>query len=195
VASTPPTERDGGDPVGHGETAALDACVIINLCASRRVDEILADLPHTFVASGSVLADETLYVRRGGGGEDAGEKDVLDLQPLISSGVLTLLSIAGEEEQADYVTLAAELDDGEAITIAIARNRRFGVATDDRKARRILAQSQTRIYSTLQLLREWCEMRELTAAEISSLLMDVRDRGQFVPPRGDPEQVWWDAHV
>ena len=41
-------------------------------------------------------------------------------------------------EEASFVELAAVLDDGEAVTGAIALNRGHLVAIDDRKARRVL---------------------------------------------------------
>ena len=195
MSSALSSEQDEVTPTGESETIVLDACVIINLYASRRMREILSDLHFSFAAAESVSTDETLYVRRGGDGEDAAEKDPLELQAMISSGSLTLLSLESEAEEETFVTLAAEMDDGEALTLAIALNRGFSVATDDRKARRSLAGEHSRVYSTLELLHQWAGTRALSAQEIAVLLSNVRDRGKFVPPRGDPFEGWWNARM
>ena len=107
-----------------------------------------------------------------------------------NAGALSLVA-----EAATFVTLAADMDDGEAVTIAIARHRGFSGATDDRKARRSLAEAQVQVFSSLELLRMWCDSRSLSTREVTRLLTYVRDRGRFVPPRGDPLQGWWDADV
>jgi hypothetical protein len=73
---------------GEPETVLLDACVAINLYASRHFDEILSDLPYRFAAAETVSTDETLFVRRGGDDDDPPEAEPLKLDPSISSGSL-----------------------------------------------------------------------------------------------------------
>ena len=60
-------------------------------------------------------------------------------------------------EEAHFVELAANLDDGEAMTGAIGRNRGYAVAIDDRKARRVLGEwaHELRLISTLEIVRRW----------------------------------------
>lgn len=48
----------------------LDACCLLNLYATRRLDEILVAVQGRFAAAERVAA-EALYIRRGGDGEDA----------------------------------------------------------------------------------------------------------------------------
>ena len=176
------------------ETVLLDAWAVINLCASRHFEDILSDLPYRFAVAEKVSTDETLYVRRGGGGEDALEKEPLKLDPSVSAGNLQVLPLLSDDEATTFVSLTTELDDGEAATIAIALHRKLSVATDDRKARSRLRQANVRSHSTLALLKEWCETRGLSSDEIATVLSDVRHRGSFLPPRGEPLQNWWDTY-
>ena len=47
--------------VAERETVLLDACAVINLCATRHLDDVLADLPYRFAIADIVSRDETLY--------------------------------------------------------------------------------------------------------------------------------------
>ena len=77
--------RSRSTPAEVPETIVLDACLIINLYATRRFEEILSELPYRFAVSDKVFVDEMLYVRRGGSGEDALEHDPIDFESAISS--------------------------------------------------------------------------------------------------------------
>lgn len=127
-----PGERDSGAlPL-----IFLDACCLLNLAASRQIAAILRDSPARFAITTKVAA-ESGYLRRGGAGDDADERDKLDLAPLIAVDLLSVVGIATEEEAASFIDFAAALDDGEAETCALAYHRGVIVATDDRKARRL----------------------------------------------------------
>jgi hypothetical protein len=62
----------------------LDACCILNLFAVGPVDEILQANSLRFGVARAV-ADETLFIRRGGSGEDANEREPVDLGQLVAS--------------------------------------------------------------------------------------------------------------
>lgn len=172
----------------------LDACCLLNLYATQRLDEILVALQGHFGVAERVAA-EALYLRRGGSGEDADEKDPVDIGPLVASGSLAVHAVETPEEAASYVRFAAELDDGEAMTCALALHRRAVVATDDRKALRVLAAQapQIGVRSTAQLLREWADYSNLAPTELRTVLTDVRQRARFAPGRHDPLHAWWEA--
>jgi predicted nucleic acid-binding protein len=52
-----------------------------------------------------------------------------------STGTVQICAPADDVEQALYVEFALVLGDGEALALAIAKNRGWKMATDDRKAR------------------------------------------------------------
>lgn len=77
--------------------------------------------------------------------------DTVELDSFVNSKCLTVYGLSGNEEQSLYIDYAADLDDGEAMTLALAFSRGFTVATDDRKARRIFLEDTgdtTRLLST-----------------------------------------------
>jgi predicted nucleic acid-binding protein len=172
----------------------LDACCLLNLYATRCREEILTVVEGRFAVVERVAA-EALYTRRGGSGEDADEKDAVDMGQLIARGLLEVLTVETAEEAASYVGFAAELDDGEAMTCALALHRGAAVATDDRKALRLLASRapQIRVRSTTQLIKEWAEGAHVLPGELRNVLIDVRQRARFAPGRHDPLHAWWDA--
>ena len=172
----------------------LDACCLLNLHATGRLEEILATLQGRFAVAERVAA-EALYTRRGGSGDDADETDSIDIHPLITLGLLEVLSVETPDEAACYVSFAAELDDGEAMTCALALHRGAIVATDDRKALRLLATQAPpiRTRSTAQLLKEWADGAQVSSAELRTILTDVRQRARFAPGRHDPLHAWWEA--
>ncbi|HEX4959298.1 MAG TPA: hypothetical protein VF173_00570 [Thermoanaerobaculia bacterium] len=111
----------------------LDACCVLNLYASGRMGEILAAFPDQWTVADAVL-QEALYVRD----DQPDEKQVVDLTGLIVSGLLAKAQLDTEAEMSLFVRFAADLGDGEAATCALAVSRQGIVATDDRKAIRLL---------------------------------------------------------
>lgn len=180
----------GGETGGAGPLLLLDACCVINLFATRRVAEILTDLPYQFVVA-DVVQGEALLLRSGAG--ESAEMEPVAWEPIVSTGLVIVLQLTGDEEEATYVELTASLDDGEAATCALALQRGLAVATDDRKARRIMSSRapQLLLLSTLDLIRAWCSLRDLGAHETAHVLRNVRVGGRFMPPRGNPLRAWW----
>jgi predicted nucleic acid-binding protein len=140
-----------------------------------------------------VARREAQAVRRGVG-EHADDRDPIPWEELVTAEMVDVLTLTGEAEAATFVEFAAQLDDGEAATCALARHRGYAVATDDRSARRLLPMGAPamRIYSTLDLMRQWCDVRTFRPAEIGQVLNDVRERGRFLPPRANPLRPWWE---
>ena len=172
----------------------LDACCLLNLCATRQPENILRTLPLR-AAVAEMAAGEVRFLRRGGAGPDANGRDAIDLQPLISSGLLTLLRLETDQEIATFVQFAADLDDGEAMTIALALRRGLAVATDDRKALKLLARYAPHLptFTTAGLLHQWAGIQQPSLEELRRVLLDVQERARFAPGRHDPLQGWWQA--
>jgi len=189
----------------------LDACCAINLLACGAAEEILRELPFDFSVTPRVLDEEVLYVREDGEG-DADASDVSDgavgqsgaespdegarevrLQALVDSGVLTVADPLSEAEIETFVSLAFELDDGEAETAAAAIHRGAAIATDDRKAIRVLrAQASTVvIHRTSSMIKAWAQGASVTDERVREALGAIERLASFVPPRDDPDRDWW----
>ena len=180
--------------VSSQSVAILDACVLINILASGRAQEILTGSEYGFGIC-TVVSKESIYLRAA---DPNAPPDNVELDPFVNSKCLTVYGLSGNKEKELYVDYAADLDDGEAMTLALAFSREFAVATDDRKARRIFLEDTgdvTRLLSTPQILKRWSPRAGLTSWELKKLLLDVSRRGRFSPHSGDPDFSWWSKVV
>lgn len=180
---------------GHA-VVLLDACCLLNLYATGRAEEILGAIPVHF-ALAQAVASEALYVRRGGSGKDADDREPVVLQLLVSAGLLELWQVKTEDEVLSFIQFAAQLDDGEAMTCALAVHRGAAVATDDRKALRLLQARapQVAVRTTASLIKTWAESCQVGDPDLRQVLADVRARARFAPGKHDALQGWWEAKL
>ena len=171
----------------------LDASCLLNLYATGHMIEIAAALPWQMAVVDYVLEHEALYVRAIGAYEEQGETAPVDLYPLVEDGLLLVVWLEDLDEEAYFVELAATLDDGEAMTGAIALNRGHSVAIDDRKARRVLGEKAPgmRLVSTLELVQHWATVA--TSQEVILVLRAMQHGARYVPWQRDPLYDWWRA--
>ena len=82
-----------------------------------------------------------------------------------------------------YIDLTQELDDGEAMTAAVAIHRRLPVVTDDRKALRVLERHALASHSTLDLVRNWSEQASVDSDDVAN--RDHRPSAAWELPPGE----------
>ena len=171
----------------------LDACCALNLLASGHFEAILRTpvggraLVYTIA---EVAAREAASLRRGGTGEDAEEREPVDWAAIYGSGLVRQESLRTDEEIDAFVSLASNIGDGEAMTLAIASARGYGVITDDRKALRFLGTVPH--LGTLDLLHNWSQTAEVDASTLGTVLNTIGDRARFTAPRAHPLREWWE---
>ena len=166
----------------------LDACVALNLAATGRPTDILATLAPRF-AMARQAAEETLYIETTTAG--MATQEVVNPRQWVAAGLLQILELESAETL-QFVTLAAEIDDGEAATLAIARVRGLELATDDRKARRVAQRlNLPEPIRTSRLLHDYCSAANLPEIEIAEILQATEQRARFRPPTNDPLHPWW----
>lgn len=169
----------------------IDTCVLINLLATDRVGEIVESIsPSRLVCPG--VSGESLYLRSV---DPDGQQEAVDLAPLFGQNVFTACPMEGNPEEELYVGYSLELDDGEAMSLAIAHSRNIALATDDRKARRLALENAPGIslLSTPQIIRAWAEGRD--HAEVASVIQAIHKRARFSPSEDDPLASWWNQHL
>jgi len=188
--SQPPPSSERAAPAS---LLLLDACALINLYACGHADEILASSPETFGIVSHVQR-ETLFIRKGGVGEDARDRVPIDLDDHLSRGLLQVVPEATEEELNTFIDLAVELGDGEAMTAAIALHRGLTVVTDDRVALRVIGDRVATV-SSLQLIRTWIERERISRQISRDALLNLHQRGSYLPGRNHPLRTWWDELV
>jgi hypothetical protein len=170
--------------------AILDACVLINLLASGRAHDILAESRYQFGIC-SVVKNESIYLRAM---DLNAPPEEVKLDLYLESNSLVVYELSGDGERELYIDFAAELDDGEAMSLALVHARGFAMASDDRKARRIFigeVADPKRLLSTSQILKEWSEIVGLNPAGLKQVLFEVSRRGRFFPNSGDDYFEWW----
>lgn len=168
---------------------------MINLFATERIEEILRGLPYRFAVSRLVADEEVLSIRVGTGSADHPEREAVSPMELESSGCLTIMDVATQQEKTEYACFAVDLDDGEASACALAVVHGGGVATDDRKAIRVLerAAPEVQVLQTPELLYEWVRRSRTPAQEVRQALLAIRDRARFYPRGAAPHCSWWDG--
>lgn len=172
-------------------TLILDACCVLNLYATDRMSEILAALPYDF-AIAELVAREALHVRHASG-DPAQPRVSVNLAEMTSQGLLDVLAPSTSEEQGAFVSYAAEIDDGEAMTCALAVGRGYVVATDDLKVTRLARQGAmpAPIISTPELMKEWHDAVALSREELRQALRAIEVRASFAPRKDHALRPWW----
>lgn len=110
----------------------LDACCILNIFASGRGLDILKVWPVQIMVTQVVIDDELKTLQSL---DEVNNQEAEQFELAISQGLLAVVDFDTEAESELYLNYLAEnLDDGEAATCAIAIQRKWAIATDDKKA-------------------------------------------------------------
>jgi predicted nucleic acid-binding protein len=167
--------------------AVIDTCVLINILATGRVTEIVRVIAPTLLVCPAV-AEESLYLRPF---EAEGRPEPVDLQKLITAGTLTPCQMEEGAEVDLYVAYAENLDDGKAMSLAIAQSRHLALVTDERKALRLARENapQLSLISTTEIIRAWAEGKDPSA--VTAVVHSILTRAWFRPADSDPLALWW----
>ena len=173
--------------------AVIDSCCLINLCAAGNLRELLSTLKLSWHVPDAVLR-EALFLR---GVDEEGRvvKERVELEGIVKKGILGTCSVEPGDESELYVQLAAVVDDGEAMALAIAKSRGWLLATDDRLAIRCAEDMAVRIITTPELMKRWADAARKARHQIASALRRVQERARFVPGPRCPLYDWWADHL
>jgi predicted nucleic acid-binding protein len=173
----------------------VDACSLINIYASRRLKQIISAVDGEFHISDQAKS-ECLTIRQPDPTDLSKLINVaIDLSETLSDGTLQLCHLDGEQEIGDYVAFAAEVDDGEASCLAIAKSRGWIVATDDQKATRIALDASIQIINTPELIQRWAAKTSASDAEITEALKNIERFASFRPRKTNPHHEWWTSRI
>jgi predicted nucleic acid-binding protein len=179
-------------PAMKGANLLLDACCIINLFATGHVEEILAVLPYDFATSRLIVEKEVLSIALPSGTGTL----VRVIQPaqLENLPKLSVIDLSGDEELNLFIRFAAQLDDGEASVCALAVARGGALATDDRKAIRLVAAAlpEVHVVQTPELLYQWVQLQGIPDSKVRGVLQSVEKNARFRPRRDSPYADWWE---
>ena len=171
--------------------AIIDACCFINIYATGELRGFLKDSAWGWHIPSAAIA-ESLYIRvTSDEGDD--KREPIEAQPYIDDSLITLVDIGDAGEAELYVRLAADLDDGEAMALAIAKLRGWTLATDDRKAKRIAADLGVRVVTTPELMHQWAKVAKMRDAKVKGLLQRIESSARFTPGEDALYYDWWMA--
>ncbi|MGM3305077.1 hypothetical protein ACSQ6I_03675 [Anabaena sp. WFMT] len=138
----------------------LDACCVLNLCATGQFLAILKSLPAEIVVTTVVQERELNTLQRL---QEEENYAVLEFEEAIQQGLLKVVAFESEEEEESFVNYAVDLDDGESATCAIAVHRKWAIATDDRKAISFIQKEAPylQILSTPEIIKHWSEKESI----------------------------------
>ncbi len=169
----------------------LDACCVLNFCASGHFIAILKSIPAQVVVTEVVREKELLTLQRLQNEENEG---AVQFETAIAQDLLSVVDFESEAEEETFVNYAFELgDDGESATFSIAIHRGWAVATDDKKAIS-LSQKEApdlQVLSTLEIIKNWSEAGNLTLTELRAVLGSIRTKGKYMPGKDHPLLGWW----
>ena len=173
----------------------LDACCMINLYASGEMCSILSVTSADFHVP-RIAIQEALYVLTPDQDEPQNTTlEEINLTPAIESGLLRACDLESDEENRLFVQFAAEVDDGEAACLAIAKAHGWSIATDDRKAQRLARGSHIPVVTTPELVKRWADASKTSDEEVAVVLRRMQDFGRFIPRRGSVLYQWWIARL
>lgn len=174
----------------------VDTCCLINLLSAQ--PPILSHNTHplhlgfSLSLSERVVGDECLYIcEPPKPGATILEQAKPDLKALLDGGAAYPCKLEGEAELDTFVALAQRLDDGEAECLAIAKERGWHIATDDRLAIRVAAEMDVKIVTTARLVQNWAKSSGVSQAEIVSVLKSIQELARFTPNPNSDGGAWW----
>jgi hypothetical protein len=172
--------------------AAIDACCLIDLLASGEAEAILRASAFRWHLPAAVQA-EVLYRRQHDPAQPGKTITVpVDLSGMIASGLLIPCTPQGQQELDQFTQYATAFrSDGEAMCLALAKVRKWAIATDDRRAIRVAQQAGLAVVSCPELLKAWANATRPDQPSLNRVLQDIEVLAQFQPNATMPEYPWW----
>lgn len=181
-------------PERHGPFI-LDACSIICLEAADLLQRTLQILPgECFIAS--AVAAEAQWVYSWPSDDGSRHQETIDLQAHLSNGLLKIVTPETEAEAELFVQLASTvMDNGEAMSTAIATYRGATLITDERVATNYCRREDIACLSSLDIVKAWAEHDQATSEELSRALTGIVQRARYRPSRSHTLFEWWIQYV
>lgn len=178
--------------MGQWPGLVWDACTLINLAATGRAEDVLRSMGCPCYVVQKVREDEVISLRPMPDENPLVKRHLLDLSPLLVNDALQDVALT-DEEQEMFVDLAVDLDDGEAMTLAVACHRSLWMVTDERKVIRLAAQLPVpvTILTTPMWLKHWADARNVASEVLDEVQVQVETRARYHPHTTDSLYNWW----
>jgi predicted nucleic acid-binding protein len=171
------------------DDVVIDACCLINVYAAGTLRTRLLTLGRRWYVP-SIVVREALYVHQVQA-DGTTVKIAIDLQSLIDDGTVHSCDATENAELDLFVDFAAQIDDGEAMALAIAKSRGWTVATDDRKAIRLAGEHSIPILTTPDLMKSWADATNAAPHDLRRALENIEQLASFYPASRHHLHKWW----
>ncbi|MCB0207957.1 MAG: hypothetical protein KDJ52_01430 [Anaerolineae bacterium] len=181
------------DLIFSHDAIILDACCVINLYASKQIEVILDAIPKSVCIAAYVKDEEILRIYD----ISTNRTEDIDLKPLIDKSILVLVYLNLETEAETHVNLATVLDDGEAVTGAIAYHRNWAIATDDNAAIKVFKREapHLQIITTPELIKYWADNNNPPPEVVKQCLQNITVGARYHPSKKNPLYNWWQSYL
>lgn len=169
----------------------IDACCMLNFCASGELLSILKSVQAQSTITAVVQQEELLTLKKI---DHQINSSAEQLETAISEGVIEIVDFESDAEEAAFINYVAELgDDGESATGAIAVNRNWAIATDDKAAIKFFQNEapNIQILSTPEIIKNWAESKAIPKSELRLILDNIAIKARYVPARNNLLKGWW----
>jgi len=175
----------------------IDRGVLLNLCATGYVGDILKALPFRCTILDDVCQSPLMLWTNPQEDEGLLEHERVSIASLVSSGVLEVEHFEQERYRQAFVAFASYIPDRQAALLTLAEQLHATLAVDDKHTRRALDRlaPYIPIQSTLSCLYIWHVDLQLLDAQMQPILRNMAYQAQFTPPDGDPFLDWWQRIV
>jgi predicted nucleic acid-binding protein len=113
----------------------------------------------------------------------------IDHDRIVNSGLRYEVVTPTDPERILTVQFAAEVDDGEAESLAVAKYRGLKLLSDDIAAMRLAAAQGIVILTTLDLLHEWSARADFESSKKAA--RSIASRASYSPPKIHPLRDWY----
>lgn len=160
------------------------------------MENILIAISKSVAVAAYVHDHEALRILSGTDGISIQKYEQINLQPFIDCGLLIVVTPESDAENTTFVNFATALDDGEAITGAMAVHRNWAIASDDRKAASFFNQHvpHLQVISTPELIKHWVDTASPSLEKIRLALQKIRVKARYEPPLRHKLYLWWQKH-
>jgi hypothetical protein len=168
----------------------------MNLYASGHMAGILNSIGESVYIAAYVNTEEALSVYVVSRESSPEDRERINLISMIEDGLLQVVDLTTIEEASSVIQFTSlRLDDGEAISAAIAVHRDWALATDDRAARRVCRQlhPSTELLTTTEMVRHWASHSNPPPSLLRGVLVMIENKANFVVGASDPMYHWWQS--
>ncbi|MBI1901864.1 MAG: hypothetical protein HYS13_12230 [Planctomycetia bacterium] len=182
------------------QDVVLDTCCLINLYAAGGI--LCAQASSAARAKGKALdfafhvppevEKESRYILQPDPDDPTKLTKVdVDLGPHFATGALHRCQIQGQAEADLLLQLVKEVDEGEAACFAVAKNRGWLLATDERLTENLARKHGVKIVTTPELVKSWADTTRAGEKEVASALWNIQTYAHYIPRKALPLCSWW----